>query len=200
MSRRLKKINAVKFYHTDPRSILEDVNAIPELYYLANTVMASNQRNKVSPETPLLIGYKAYAELINFYGGTSLYIPTKDELQQNLLGVMSYYYYDIKGLSWNDTIQKLGLTPTKGSRRLVRNRYKVFKDIADSHSLKVPGIAEEDQADIQLSKPPVKCEDTYIPYDVYIKVAKTVITDLNENKLLKDEDAAKAVDHCERLG
>lgn len=200
MGKRTKKIDSVKFYHVDPRSLLEDVNSIPELYYLANTMMASNQRNKVSPEVPLLIGYDAYSKLISFYGGASVYIPSKDELQQNLLGVMSYYYYNIKGLSWNDTIKKLGLTPTKGSRRLIRNRWKVFKDLLDSNEIKIPSIYTTEPHEMTLEHSPIRCDDSYIPHDLYMKVVRTIVTDLNENDIIDDAKVDLIIERYEQLG
>lgn len=200
MKTRIKKIDSVKFYYIDPRVILDDVNSIPELYYLANLTIATNYKNRINPEIPLLIGYDAYSKLINYYGGTTLAIPTKEELQSNLLGVMSYYYYNIKGLSWNDVVKKLGMTPTKGSRRLLRNRWKAFKDIVDRAEDKIPEIPIPNPTTdtlMETSESPILCGDTYIPKELFLKVAKTLIDDLNENKILSEDDIQKMLDRYE---
>lgn len=188
MSPKVKRIDSTKFYHAESRDILEDVNSIPELYYLANLAMSVNMRTKVSPELALIISYEAYSELINYFGGTSLYIPTREELQSNLLGVMSYYYYNVKGLSWNEVMKKLGVAPTKGGRRLLRNRWKVFKDIMDAAEHKVPDIT----AVVKTETPPqaiapVHCQDTYVAKELFDKVAKTIFTDLLENGVISPE-------------
>lgn len=188
MKPRIKKIDSAKFYHTDPRNILDNINSIPELYYLANITMSTTYRSKVNPEVPLLIGYEPYSKLINYYGGTSLSIPTREELQSNLLGIMSYYYYNIKGLSWSDTMKELGMTQTKGSRRLLRNRWKAFKEIVESQESKMPELSETNNNEslVPESEAPVFCEDTYVKKETFNKVLKTVLTDLSENQMIDD--------------
>jgi hypothetical protein len=183
----VKRIDSVKFYYSDVRNILKDVNSIPELYYLANLAMSANNRTRINSELPLLITYEAYSKLITYYGGSSIYIPTKDELQGNLLGVMSYYYYNIKGFSWAETMRRLGLTPTKGSRRLLRNRWKAFKEIIETSESKIPDVGQSADASIVLEEPPVFCVDTFVPKALYDKVVKTICTDLVENAVIAPE-------------
>ena len=187
MSSDVRKIGSAKFYYTDPRNILNDVNSIPELYYLANLVMSGGGRGKSDPEIPLHIGYEAYSKLISFYGGTSVYIPTREELQTNLLGVMSYYYFSIQGLSWNDTMKKLGLTPTKGSRRMLRNRWRAFKDIVDAKEGKIPGFEIPPEREPKSLEAPIKCDDAYVKKDVFLKVVKFLCEDLEEAGVLEEE-------------
>ena len=185
-SKRIGKIDSVKFYHNDPHELLNDVNSVPELQYLANIAMSTTHRSKVSPEVPLLISHEAYARLVNYYGGTSIYIPTRDELQSGLLGVMSYYYHNIKGMGWTAMMRKIGLTPTKGSRRLLRNRWNAFKEIIESTETKIPDLDRTADLSVPTSPAPIRCGDTFVPYDTYMKVIRTVTTDLSENGIVPD--------------
>jgi hypothetical protein len=195
-----KKINSVKFYHVDPRNILEDVNSIPELFYLATLTTPMNSRSKFTPELSILIGQEAYSKLINFFGGTSVYIPTKEELQSNLLGVMSYYYYNVKGLTWVETMKKLGITPTKGNRRLIRNRWKAFKQVIESDENKIPELPRvEEHPEIKESEAPVKCDDIYIPKETFLKVVNKVLSDLKELNLAIDGTSFSDEDFIKRI-
>lgn len=184
----IRKIDSAKFYHVDPRSVLDDVNTTPELYYLSNLI---NNRSKINSEIPLVIGQEAYSKLVTFYGGTMMYVPTKDELQDSLIGVMSYYYYSVQGMSWSDTMSKLGLTPNKGNRRLLRNRWKLFKELIENNTPKIPqlGIESPSTGMIKPHKAPMRCSDgTYVDRDVYIKVVKSVLADLQENNKISEQD------------
>lgn len=181
MKLNIKKINSAKFYHVDPRNLLDDINSLPELWYLANLATPVSSKSKLIPELALIIGQDAYAKLINFFGGQNVYIPTKEELQNNLLGLMSYYYHNIKGLSWGETMKKLSITLTKGNRRLVRNRWKIFKDLIENTDNKIPEFEHQQHPDIKQADAPVKCDDIYIPKAVFIKAANKLLLDIKES-------------------
>ena len=85
-------------------------------------------------------------------------------------------------------MKELGMTQTKGSRRLLRNRWKAFKEIVESQESKIPEIPskKEDDSNVSTNASPVLCEDMYIKKEVYDKVLKTIVSDLLENDVIDD--------------
>lgn len=89
--------------------VIEEINDSQDLYYvsiiLLSLLTGSNTYSNI-PELALLLDSESFMNLIDYYGGVSLKIPTKEEVSNSLKAVLVYYYADVLGYSMKDAIEK----------------------------------------------------------------------------------------------
>ena len=62
----------------------------------------------VLSELPYLVDYSSFVNLIKYYGGMTIRIPTLDEVADTFKVLLLYQYNDIDKLEWKDALRKAG--------------------------------------------------------------------------------------------
>lgn len=68
-----------------------------------------------------------FLNFISVFGGTTIYIPTKAEVEEQLRVIMYYYYLDIDGLSPDEACHKLGVD--RSVARSLGNKAKSVREV-----------------------------------------------------------------------
>ena len=103
-----------------PRNVLEDrlnkvlgkeeETIISDLMKLSLLKMASVDKELlIYTEVFNLLGIEKFTALISLLDGRTLELPSKEKFKETLLTTLAYYYRDVKGESWQDIKDKLGM-------------------------------------------------------------------------------------------
>ncbi len=84
--------------------------AIALLYSLRNV-----PKYGVLSELPYLVDYSSFMNLIKYYGGMNIRIPTIEEVTEAFKVLLLYQYNDIDKLDWKDALHKAGYDETTDS-------------------------------------------------------------------------------------
>ena len=114
-----------------------------DLYYLSLMILSAKiGTNSILPEIIFLLDEKSLNNLLCYYGGQTVKIPTLQDLRDSLYGILIYYYYDIQGNSWKESFKKMGLEYSgELSWKLSKLRREVIKGL---EGIKIPEIKSDD--------------------------------------------------------
>ena len=87
----------------ESKKLINDLTEIQDLYYVSMMLLCSysDDKNKI-PELALITNKKSFLNIIEYFGGKTIKIPTKQELNKVLKSIQVYYYYNIKYKEWNE--------------------------------------------------------------------------------------------------
>lgn len=124
------------------QSLMNDVKDTSDLYYLSLMIISSKLgSDSLLPELVFLLNEDSLNKLLYYFGGQTITIPTVSEFRDYLYGILIYYYYDIEGLSWRKSIDKMGLEYSgQLSRKLNKLRRQVINGLQD---VKIPEIKSD---------------------------------------------------------
>ena len=91
----------------DLTSLINSVKDTSDLYYLSLMISSTQISNSILPELIFLLKEEAFQNLLTYYGGQTITIPTLQEFRNYLYGILIYYYYDMKHMSWNEALSKI---------------------------------------------------------------------------------------------
>lgn len=89
------------------------------------------------------IGLKAFTEVIEVFGGRQITFIEKEELRENLILALCYYYREYKNMSWDEVKEKLPIeinTVSMGIRignlnkKVKREIEKVFAEMREENT------------------------------------------------------------------
>lgn len=130
-------------YSTD--KLMQSVETERDVFFLVQLALAQmlNSPNfSTTAELFYLLDRKSLLNLLTYYGGQTITLPTKEEMLEALNYLTLYYYYEIKGLSFNEALDKTNLPRIHNRRYQVRYR-RFMKSI---NYIKLPkSIAELDK-------------------------------------------------------
>lgn len=92
------------------------------LYYLKE-----DKNYSMTSELVYLLNYKDFTQFIKYYGGTTITVPTFDEISQSLKILLVYQYYELEGLSWDDSLKEAGFS--KEDSDFVRGKMNYIRKI-----------------------------------------------------------------------
>lgn len=73
-----------------------------------------------------------FINLCEYFGGCTITIPTIDELELLLYGMLLYQYIDIEHLEFENAVQSLGTTH---NIREIKNRYHKLKEVLSDYEI-----------------------------------------------------------------
>lgn len=80
-----------------------------------------------------ILDYDNFIKLIKYYGGTTLRIPSSDEINETLKLLLLYQYREVEELSWEESLKKSGI-PSEESRSC-RTKLNRLKSMIDSQEV-----------------------------------------------------------------
>ena len=87
--------------------LINQIKDTSDLYYISLLLLdrlgESKSKYSATAELAYLVDLKSFLNIVYYYGGKTIRIPTPDELQNNLRLISLYYYYDIKGFGWKES-------------------------------------------------------------------------------------------------
>lgn len=111
-----------KFNETDIWSLLLFV-----LYKIKDTAEFS-----AISELAFVLDKKNLLKLCEYFGGCTITIPTVDELESMIYGLLLYQYIDIEGLEFNDALHKLSGT---SDQQKAKKAYRGIKDVLSNYEI-----------------------------------------------------------------
>ena len=132
-------------YSTD--KLMQSVETERDVFFLVQVALAqmlNNPNLSTTAELFYLLDRKSLLNLLTYYGGHTITLPTKEEMLEALNYFTLYYYYEIKGLSFNEALDKTNLPKIHNRRYQVRyrrfmesiNYIKLPKSIAELDKIK----------------------------------------------------------------
>ena len=117
-------------YSTD--KLMQSVENERDAFFLVQIALAqllNSPKYSTSAELFYLLDRKSLLNLLSYYGGKTITLPSKDELLEALNYMTLYYYYEVQGLSFQEALDKTNLPKVHNRRYQVR--YKKFLDSID---------------------------------------------------------------------
>lgn len=127
-------------YSTD--KLMQSIESDRDVFFItqvALTQMMNSPNYSTTAELFYLVDRKSLLNLLTYYGGQTITIPTKEELLEALNYLTLYYYYEIRGLSFSEALDKTNLPKVPGRR--YTKRYKKF--IESIKGIKLPKSIQE---------------------------------------------------------
>ncbi|AMM44938.1 hypothetical protein SP15_140 [Bacillus phage SP-15] len=105
-----------------PDDLLNQMSETNDLYFVSMMLLylqKEDSRYSTLSELSFILDQSSFLNLIWFYEGQTIKIPTKKELSESLRLILCYYYYDVQKLPWEEVFHKIGLEyDVKTSRHL----------------------------------------------------------------------------------
>ena len=132
-------------YSTD--KLMQSVETERDVFFLVQVALAqmlNNPNLSTTAELFYLLDRTSLLNLLTYYGGQTITLPTKEEMLEALNYFTLYYYYESKGLSFNEALDKTNLPKIHNRRYQVRyrrfmesiNYIKLPKSIAELDKIK----------------------------------------------------------------
>jgi len=108
-----------------PDELLNKLTETRDLYFISMLILylcKEEGRYSTIAELAYLLDPKSFLNLMWYYEGQVIRIPTKAELDEILSIILAYYYYDIKKLPWDQVLQKIGVEHTPSNSRHIKTK------------------------------------------------------------------------------
>ena len=102
--------------------------AIALLYTLKN-----NPKYSILSELPYIVDYQNFINLVNYYGGMEIRIPTSEELTDIVKILLLYQNYKVKNKSWADALRLSGFSSEESNS--ARGKLTVFEKMLKSQEI-----------------------------------------------------------------
>lgn len=121
-------------------SLLKNVQDMGDLYFVALLVLAklepsSKNQNHMIAELSYLLDTQSFINLLWYFEGETIRIPTRDELKEVLTMMSLYYQHEVLGKVWKDACSAVGLEGNSHYVGKIWNRYQKFKKTLNSVQL-----------------------------------------------------------------
>ena len=70
--------------------------------------LKDNPKYSVMSELAYLLDKSSFINLIKYFGGMSIDIPTADEFRKTIKLILLYQYFHVENLSWKTSLEKAG--------------------------------------------------------------------------------------------
>lgn len=103
-----------------------------DVYSVATALLYSlkdNPKYSVVSELFYILDYKNFLNLIKFFGGTEIRIPSADEISEMLRLLLLYQYRKVDELSWEESLARSGISyeDSNSARAKLTQLEKVLK-------------------------------------------------------------------------
>ena len=98
------------------------------LYALKN-----NPNYSVMSELAYLLDQKSFTNLVKYFGGTTIEIPTVDDFKKTIRVILLYQYFNIENMSWKDALIKAGYE--RSETRQAQKQLMQFTNVLESVKL-----------------------------------------------------------------
>lgn len=108
---------------------VSEIQDLSDLYYVSLIVLSNLKHTDYSSvaELSILLNRKDFTNLIEYYQGKTIKVPTKEEIKVIMDSISVYYYYVLLGKTWYQTLSKLGISrKDKETSDKLWNSYKLL--------------------------------------------------------------------------
>lgn len=88
-------------------------------------------------ELAFILDKSNFLHLCEYFGGQTITIPTMDELEDLLYGLLLYYYVDVEMVTWEDAITTIGKTKSVPD---IRKIYRKVKEVLTQYDIHPRGV------------------------------------------------------------
>lgn len=92
--------------------LLRSVQDMGDLYFVAQLILAKlepSDKNRMLAELSYLLDSQSFINLLWYFEGQTIRIPTRDELKEVLQLMSIYYHYNILEKTWKDSLLAVGI-------------------------------------------------------------------------------------------
>lgn len=115
----------------DVINVMKDVKEVNDLYYISLLILdkLSNSKGKykVLSELAYLVDMDSLLNLIYYFGGQTVWIPSIEDMQSTLQLISIYRNYDILGKSWHESLRAAGVPTDTATSRSYKSRMIAFR-------------------------------------------------------------------------
>ncbi len=83
-------------------------------------------------ELAFVLDKRNLLKLCEYFGGCTITIPTVDELEALVLGLLLYQYVDVDGIEFNDAVKKLS---SMSDIKEAKKAYRAIKDTLSDYEI-----------------------------------------------------------------
>lgn len=115
--------------------ILEEISDEQDIYYVSILMLSlATGRSIYSDvaELALLLDKESFKNLIGYYGGSTVRIPTSDEVISSMEAALLYYYTEVLNYSMEDALKKTGIEKTN---KRISHRILRIKELINNFSI-----------------------------------------------------------------
>lgn len=128
---------------SSPDDLLRQISETNDLYFVSMLLLylqKDDDKYSTLSELSFILDQQSFLNLIWYYEGQVLKIPTRKELTESIKLILCYYYYDVCKYPWEDIFNKLGIEYNVVNSRKLKAKMSWFrknlKDIKLPKSLK----------------------------------------------------------------
>lgn len=121
-------------YEDEVLKLMYSIKETSDLYYLSLLILdqlgtsdKGGKRYKSISELAYLTDTKSFLNLVYYYGGKTIKIPTYEEVGHALKLISLYYYYDIQGYGWKESLARTGISTDTQTSLSYKSRLVFFR-------------------------------------------------------------------------
>lgn len=121
--------NISEIANTEVESLLNNVKDMGDLYFIALLLlskMEGSSKYSMMSELAYLLDSQSFINLLWYYEGQTIRIPTRAELKDILQMMNVYYHYHVLEETWKDSLLNSGFPNDKKLHNRTWTRYKKF--------------------------------------------------------------------------
>lgn len=111
--------------------VMRDINEVNDLYYLSLLILdklsESRGKYRVLSELAYLLDMDSFLNLVYYFGGQTIWIPSIEDMQSTLQLISIYRNYDILGKSWHKSLRDAGVPTDPSSSRSYKSKMIAFR-------------------------------------------------------------------------
>ena len=87
-----------------------------------------NESYSVMSELAYILDKNSFIKFMQYFGGTTISIPTLEDFRQTIRIIQLYHYFNIENMSWKDALVKAGFerSETRSAQRRLMEFTKVL--------------------------------------------------------------------------
>lgn len=89
-----------------------------------------NESYSVMSELAYILDKNSFIKFMQYFGGTTISIPTLEDFRQTIRVIQLYHYFNIENMSWKDALVKAGFE--KNETRSAQRRLIEFTKVLNS--------------------------------------------------------------------
>lgn len=89
-----------------------------------------NESYSVMSELAYILDKNSFIKFMQYFGGTTISIPTLEDFRQTIRVIQLYHYFNIENMSWKDALVKAGFE--KNETRSAQRRLMEFTKVLNS--------------------------------------------------------------------
>lgn len=119
-------------------SLFKNIQDMGDLYFVAQLILSKlepSDKNHMIAELSYLLDTQSFINLLWYFEGQTIRIPTRAELKEVLTMMSIYYQFQVLGKTWKDALLAVGIPYDSHYYGRMWNRYHKFLKTLESAQL-----------------------------------------------------------------